>query len=166
VKRLLVGSIGLLIVILWIALALSFTVDIDVNSGRVRHQTRIAGLVVAESVDETPFSEYAAMILKGEHSARWYHDRTSTLLNRVSPHYQYHGALYSLDEFLLVCDLARISDERKKEAAMRLMQLLRQGHISEIRDLNLRILNEGRKGTAREEFRTIKEVGDDKRGHP
>jgi hypothetical protein len=111
---------------------LTFYVDIDINSGRVRHQTTIGPLVISERISDTQFSAYATKILPSAISPCWRHDQSTTIWNRISPHYRYHGAIYELDQFILLAQDAKLDDSQKRNMALDILEMLKQGNLHDI----------------------------------
>jgi hypothetical protein len=69
--------------------------DIDINSGRVRHQRYLVGLRIHESIEETSLSRLVAADL-GDNPGEWHRVNTFSPLVMHSPHHRYHGAVFQI----------------------------------------------------------------------
>ena len=117
--------------------------DIDINSGRLRHRTTVFGRwVVAEEIEETAFSTFAEEIGIRTGPAIWHPVMSRTVWNRISPHYNYHGAERWLEQFMVMGEAAGWDENEKRDLAIVVAGLLRSGDIDAIQpianDLGLR----------------------------
>lgn len=112
---------------------------IDVNSGRIRKQTLVFGLVATTSMVDTPFSRLAEQFSLTTEPARWQllDEQTYSIsgVGRGSGPYSYApSACSTLTKVFTLFELKGfpLSEKEKKEKVARYLQLMRTGRYREM----------------------------------
>jgi hypothetical protein len=110
------------------------TVDVDLNTGRVRTQTRYCFLVLSDRVADTEFSNLIGSTEK-EPMPRWVHDSSRGVLGLEHVHYQYHGVRYQLEELCMRWQTDGVPLEEQRHLALFALKLLREQRFSDLERL-------------------------------
>jgi hypothetical protein len=70
-----------------------------------------------------------------------------SLTSRISPHYRYHNSAANLSEFMLICDLKKLTAAEQASFAAEIIDRLEQGRPQEVRPL-LRELQQRKKAAS------------------
>jgi hypothetical protein len=100
--------------------------DIDINSGRVRHQGYLVGLCVCEVVEETTISRLLADEVS-QKPASWQRVSTFSPMVHHSPHYRYHAAISQIHEVDRIWELAQFTPAAKRQMARNVLSLWQRG---------------------------------------
>jgi hypothetical protein len=107
----------------------SRNVDIDITSGRLRHQWRIGPVRVADRIEETRFSTFVTKLRAGKLDPRWRPvSSTSNLDLILGCHvvYFYTCVPTYLEQFMILWDLAGTDSEEAGKEARKVLQLLQE----------------------------------------
>ena len=114
--------------------------DIDINTGRIRHQRFLVGMCVRERFEETPISPQFDL---SNVAPDWRRVNTFSPLVRHSPHYRFHSAIHQARELELIWQGTSFTPEAKKQACQDMLQLWQtsqsdyaaEGYIRALSDL-------------------------------
>ncbi len=112
-------------VVIWSPLNCSHE-DIDVNSGRVRHQRYLLGLRIRKSVEKSSLSRLLADEVAGQ-PEYWRRVNTFSPLVGHSPHYLYHGAIAQVYKLEMLWDFAHFTPEAKRQTARDVLAFWQKG---------------------------------------
>jgi hypothetical protein len=124
-----------------VVLLISSTQYIDQDSGKLRYTTELCNIILTERVEQTPFSRLA--LGAGQCSPTWQKSSRLSMISRISPHYTFHGVPEELEGIVLACEMVGMKPDEKREVCGRVLLLLKQGHLDEIRKIEDTLENRG-----------------------
>ena len=117
------------VVFVAIALCAKRTVEIDINSGRIRQRKSIGSVVFHGAVTDTAFSRLVADHWSSRTTNRWRIVSSESIIKPISrnyPHYRYGSIPNDLWQFLIECDNQGFSEKKQAKIAKTYLDLLRR----------------------------------------
>lgn len=128
-----VAVAALLSLVLFLCTALwESRVEMDVNSGLVRHRQTVGCVVVTERVEATRFAILVEELTDTRQPEDWRLDRTREVGRPISPHYRWHGAVTACEAAADVLDAATLPRSTKSAVLKRYLLLLQAGEIQQL----------------------------------
>lgn len=123
---------ALVILTLLVVLSVERRIDVDLNSGRLRHRVCIGPVPLYDEFEETRFSQLI-WDQGREQRAAWGHVLSVGLMRT---HGRYGFGVTEMKRFMIVCEHARIDHERQVEYAHRLLELMQADKFREMQELS------------------------------
>jgi hypothetical protein len=124
-----------------VVLLISSVQYIDQDSGKLKYTTELFDIILTEQVEQTAFSRFA--LGAGQCGPTWQRSSSLSLTSRISPYYRFHGVPKELDEIVLACELAGMKLDEIREVCGKVLVMLKQGHIDQIRKIKDTFENRG-----------------------
>jgi len=105
--------------------------DIDINTGRIRHQRLLLGICVSERIVDSPISRELGI---KEVAPDWRRANTFSPCVGRSPHYVFHSGIHQTRELEIIWQLAEFKPEAKKTAARTVLRLWQTGQRDDAAD--------------------------------
>ena len=97
--------------------------EVDIRSGRIRHSRYVLLIQTSQAVEATEFSRILASNPSGAAEPDWHVVNTFAGARRVSPHYNFHGAIAQMRGLEMLWRLVPFTDEAKQEVAHSVLKL-------------------------------------------
>lgn len=106
--------------------------DIDLNTGRIRHQRYLLGICVQEYVEHSPISHELGRGLGFVGVASdWKRVNTFSPLVHHSPHYRFHACIHQAQELKLIWESARFTPLARRFSAQHVLSLWEEEQSTE-----------------------------------
>ena len=105
--------------------------EIDINTGRIRHQRFLVGICVSERIEESPISREAAI---ANVVPDWRRANTFSPCVGYSPHYIFHSTIVQTRKLELVWQLAAFTPAARKRTAQEVLRLWKTGERADAAD--------------------------------
>ena len=101
--------------------------EVDISTARIRYTHYLFYIPIYNCIEETaPFLALPSNFR--EKSADWKPVNLFVGLDKVSPHYRFHGAVNQLEQITLAWQLSNFSPEQKQQQIITLLSLWQNGN--------------------------------------
>ena len=94
--------------------------DLDINTGRIRHQRFLLGLRVKDRIEESAISRAVQVT---EVPPDWRRVNTVSPLVRYSPHYRLHGGIAQIRYLEMIWEMGSFTPSERSESARTVLRL-------------------------------------------
>ena len=105
--------------------------DIDINTGRIRHQRYLVGICVSEHIEDSSISRQLQL---SETAPDWRRVNTFSPLVGHSPHYIFHSGIAQTRKLEMIWQLAAFTPAAKKRASREVLRLWQTGQHDDAAD--------------------------------
>ena len=112
--------------------------DIDINSGRIRHQRFLVGICISERIEDSVISR--ELQLAGV-TPDWRRANTFSPLVGHSPHYIFHSGIHQTREVEMIWQLASFTPAARQKASQQVLRLWQTGQRDKAADAYLNALS-------------------------